>query len=660
MSFDILRNNNQEVRRFIYPTGSNKSRFWCPQRSTLEQIMNYLYDPTGLMSTTPPENFWKNIGSVFFGADPQNAILSLRLYPCNFSNVNTTTFSILGQTITDSQGHLITCEEIPNNRLAWVYDLGHYDIPYFEDEDSFLSYDPYTKLFVYLPFASLLELDTKRYVGKTLQINAIIDFYNGDLYYLLSTTEDGTNYTYIEQVKTHIAVDMPMYKGSMFDIARNTLHSALKLPLEMASAIQSYKPITANYNKKGKVTSVTGGELPLEAPSIANTLLETEFVKNQMMYGNLDGIGSFVSPLKCNIIMYRPKIKYHLNDTSYNHLYGVPCKKIKLLSGVGGYTKIDGVHIRDIIGATDEELREIEKILFDGFINNAGTATLPISYSGSHITWTNTSTSITYGQSYSTTAVVETGYQLDSLQVLMGGVDITATAVSGNHITIPSVTGRLTITAVTSKIPVTYTITYTNLVGADLTNTATTIQEGTNYLNTLLPKYNQGYYKGNFTPTITMGGVVLSNVYNNGVINIPNVQGNIVIIGALPQSTNLNADSWTPKYASISLYDGDEPIMNLTGEMYKDSTQCSFTDLTIDTSEDITLNNSFIYGVANISGVGSNILTGLNSQLTISYESGQTYAELGKLTSLHLTTNSAWTNYAKLLEWLDNNFDKVV
>ena len=157
-----------------------------------------------------------------------------------------------------------------------------------------------------------------------------------------------------------------------------------------------------------------------------------------------------------------------------------------------------------------------------------------------------------------------------------------------------------------------------------------------------------------------MGGVVVAGAYNDGMISISNVQDNIVISGTLPQSSKLNSDTWTPKSTEISLFDGEEPLPDLTGEIYVGTTQCSFSSLVLDNSPDITINNSFLYGTANISGVGSNLYTGVNAIRMVSYETGQTYTELGYMTSLHLSNNVDWTNYGDLLAWLDLNFDKVV
>lgn len=68
-------------------------------------------------------------------------------------------------------------------------------------------------------------------------------------------------------------------------------------------------------------------------------------------------------------------------------------------------------------------------------------------------------TSIVEGESYSATIFADSGYELSSVKVTMGGTDITSSAVSGGIITIASVTGNIVIIA----SAVEYVPNYTNL-----------------------------------------------------------------------------------------------------------------------------------------------------------------------------------------------------
>lgn len=66
----------------------------------------------------------------------------------------------------------------------------------------------------------------------------------------------------------------------------------------------------------------------------------------------------------------------------------------------------------------------------------------------------NTDNSVNEGSSYTTTLTLASGYQNMSVTVTMGGVDITSSALSGNVVSIASVSGNVVITATATQIPV--------------------------------------------------------------------------------------------------------------------------------------------------------------------------------------------------------------
>lgn len=73
--------------------------------------------------------------------------------------------------------------------------------------------------------------------------------------------------------------------------------------------------------------------------------------------------------------------------------------------------------------------------------------TKTITYSLSHVSSSNTATSAEGGSRYTTTLTAASNYTLNTVKVLMGGVDITSTAYSSGTVSIPSVTGNIVITA---------------------------------------------------------------------------------------------------------------------------------------------------------------------------------------------------------------------
>ena len=150
----------------------------------------------------------------------------------------------------------------------------------------------------------------------------------------------------------------------------------------------------------------------------------------------------------------------------------------------------------------------------------------PITTTLTDCTISNSSVQIEYGEAYTATITPDTGKEMDTITVIMGGVDITASAVSGTTISIAKVTGAVTITATASVPSVTYTIIF-NLTNVASSNSQTTISEGKTYTTTLSPT---GTYKKLGAITVTMGGVDISaSAVSGSTITIAKVTGDIVI-----------------------------------------------------------------------------------------------------------------------------------
>ena len=154
----------------------------------------------------------------------------------------------------------------------------------------------------------------------------------------------------------------------------------------------------------------------------------------------------------------------------------------------------------------------------------------------------NNNTSVNSGSSYSATLSANSGYQLSTVTITMGGTNITNTAYSNGNINISNVTGNIVITAsatATQVVPTTYTIT-NNLTNCTNSNNAVSIEENASYTATLTA--NGGYTLD--TPVITMGGTdITGSAYSNGNISITSVTGNIVITCTATQNSSGESDA---------------------------------------------------------------------------------------------------------------------
>lgn len=111
------------------------------------------------------------------------------------------------------------------------------------------------------------------------------------------------------------------------------------------------------------------------------------------------------------------------------------------------------------------------------------------------------------------------------MSITMGDTDITSSAYDNGIITIANVIGNIVINIICVEVPV-YTITR-NLTGCTSNNTISVIGEGNPY-NEIFTAID-GYDLNRGTVTVTMGGADVTSLYNNGILSIPEVTGNIVI-----------------------------------------------------------------------------------------------------------------------------------
>ncbi len=143
-------------------------------------------------------------------------------------------------------------------------------------------------------------------------------------------------------------------------------------------------------------------------------------------------------------------------------------------------------------------------------------------------TISNAAAQVEYGEAYTAAIAAESGKVITSVEVKMGGADITSTAYTAGSgaINIAKVTGAVTITAVAIMSSVTYTITR-NLTNVASSNTANSITEGASYTTTLSPT---GTFKKLGAITVTMGGVDISaSAVSGSTITIAKITGDIVI-----------------------------------------------------------------------------------------------------------------------------------
>lgn len=569
------------------------------------------------------------------GSNPQNSISTVRCYPinfkekCNLTDEDIKPLILNGQPLTYSLGPLRNYPVYNYYNISvGEFDFGTITITPHESQETFMDYAPRTNLMLYLPFyETLYELNNTLYMGKTIHIKGRLNQLSGDMTYYISVIEEDNTETLLDSVKAHIAVDIQLYSDNGGEIMSNVA----KAFVFMASHLSRLIPQT-------------------ERPELTAVLESKKFLN-----GISDVYGNMFKPLKPYVFVLRPNNKYLLDNEDYNHTYGRPLKKIDTLSNLGGFTRVDEIHTPDIPSVTDVEMKEIEQLLRSGIILDNINATFTINYNTPNLSWSAIWGQIDYGLTFTNTFTVGSGYQIDSMTVTMGGVDITSTALQGNTITIPNVTGNILIKAVTSEIPVTYTV-MSDLNGAILTNPAVTVLEGNRYFTEIQPNYTSGHIGKNYIPTVTMGGVAYTgNVSTfNTVIN--RVTDDIVFSGTYPSVTKMNVSYWSMRSGSVILPDDVETVTGVRITTTEGQVESSGS-VVFDNSLDTEFNNAFISFEGNVIGGASNVTIGINLSGKVFYRDGQNdIVEVGFITRFVFRDTDDWITQPTLLEYMDKNF----
>ena len=194
------------------------------------------------------------------------------------------------------------------------------------------------------------------------------------------------------------------------------------------------------------------------------------------------------------------------------------------------------------LGFTAAEINAFRAAMIDGTPETVTPSidTYTITNTLTNVTSDNADTSAAEYQPYTAKIAAANGYAISSVQVKMGGVDVTGSVWSGTETNL-------------------YRKVTENLTHCTSDNNRASVIDGQSYAATLTAA--EGYTLAGATISITMGGVDVSTFYKDGVIAIPNVTGDLEITVTAVQS----APSYTNQIPIST--DADGSVYNDIGYM---------------------------------------------------------------------------------------------
>lgn len=298
----------------------------------------HVYNPT----TAQINEFGKWLWTTFSGDlldtlaklfnNPMDAVIGLHELYCTPSTGSSTTIKA-GFLDSGVTSRLVSSRYVEIN-------CGAITVP--EYWGNYLDYSPYTKVYCYLPFIGIVELNTDDIIGHGVQILYKVDSYNGSCIAMIITATTPNSEGTIYQFSGNCGVEVPITSG-------------------MKSAIQSAL-IGAGTCAIG--AAIGGAGVPVIAGMAVNNSLKSGFA-NKNTVAHSGSFGSSYGAMgikKPYIIVKRPVQK---KVYGYNKKYGYPAHEMVTIGKCLGYLRCRDFDVQSST-ATEDEKKLIETLLKQG------------------------------------------------------------------------------------------------------------------------------------------------------------------------------------------------------------------------------------------------------------------------------------------------------
>lgn len=311
------------------------------------------------------ENFndaskWTDISRWFY--EPSSAVINILRFPFDVSKfqpssqINAQDIAIMGRTL-EQDGITINGYKLLRNAITRI-PMGSINIQ--EYYGTFLDYDPYTKISVYLPYFGFFNISAMNTIGKTLKCWYNVSYTDGSA---IATLESDGVPIYI--FKGQIGYLVPMCKTDALqkqqDRIMNAIAGSTSILSQGASGVASAVSAGATGGSVGASAGISGAGMVQTAMNTASSLVSKTSV---IASGTTEGQHSRALTNKPYMIIERPVTSMPSN---YGGIRGYQCNLYGKLSEFKGYTVCDNVKL-DGIFALDSEKERLKTLLCKGVI----------------------------------------------------------------------------------------------------------------------------------------------------------------------------------------------------------------------------------------------------------------------------------------------------
>ena len=302
--------------------------------------------------------------------NPMEAIMGLHLVPLNIDDIeNYDDYLIYGNNSTG-----IAMKRAEENWIS--VDMGNITVP--EYYSAYMSYSPYTKIQIYLPFIGTQQLDADVIAGRTVHLKYNIDIVSGSCVALIGVFFDDQEGGTVEIVQYQFSgccsCELPVTQGDYKNILQtiqSVVASSVGLGVSSSSSHGSHSIANSNGVRSSGFSSTNfnrslTGNLANGITALGSSI-EDMIKPTITTAGNISSSSGYLSVKTPYLIISTPKLC--IPETQQNDM-GFPIYGTIRISELHhlGFTVIEAIHLEGFGVATTDELDELEEILKTGVI----------------------------------------------------------------------------------------------------------------------------------------------------------------------------------------------------------------------------------------------------------------------------------------------------
>lgn len=316
-----------------------------PTASQLAELGKKLWNPTALQAIKQ------------YFSSPMETILGLGIIPVQPRQGSAKNI-LLG--VYDTE---ISCTTVSSDYV--IKDCGSISINRYYG--SYLDYDPYTRISLYLPYIGEIQIDPDEVMQSVLGVQYYVNVVTGDCVAIV-TSDGSIVYTAAGNCIRQLPIGQTDYS--------NIINTAVSAVSTIATAVAGGSAASSVGNAVAGAAKSEAGKKVAEARASsqlvqegvgAGTSLINQVMQSKMRYNHAGSIGvgsGQLSYQKPYLTIERPNLDLADN---YKSFVGYPCNETMQLSHCSGFTQIESCKL-SVSGATDGELTEILAFLTEGVI----------------------------------------------------------------------------------------------------------------------------------------------------------------------------------------------------------------------------------------------------------------------------------------------------